>query len=324
MIPSTIACGYCSYCRAGYFSQCDNANPNGSRAGAAFYGGPKDTGPFNGFQAERARVPFANVGMVKLPDEVEDDQAILLSDIVPTAYFGAKLAEIADGDIVGVFGCGPIGQFCIAASKLFGAGRVFAVDAIPSRLEMARAQGAEAINFDRENPVEAIRELTGGIGADRIIDAVGIDASGPSRSGMTGAMERAGEKVKSAVTSDGSEWKPGGSPAQALEWAVEALAKAGTLAIIGVYPPTFEHFPLGKAMNRNLTLRMGNCNHRRYMEELVKMTALGVLRPEKVLTQREPLTSAIDAYTTFNERQAGWIKVMIEPQSAQASMNAHA
>lgn len=324
VIPSTIACGYCSYCRAGYFSQCDNANPNGPQSGTAFYGGPKDTGPFNGLQAERARIPFAHVGMVRLPDEIEDDQAILLSDIAPTGFFGAKLAEIGDGDIVGVFGCGPVGQFSIASAKLLGAGRVIAVDAVPSRLEMARAQGAETIDFNEEDPVEAVRKLTGGIGADRIIDAVGIDASAPSGSGVTGAVQRAGEKVKNAVSGDGSEWKPGDSPAQALEWGVGALAKAGTLAIIGVYPPTFEHFPLGKAMNRNLTILMGNCNHRRYMEELVNMVEAGVLRPEKVLTQREPLTSAIDAYTTFNERQPGWVKVKLEPQSAQASMNAHA
>src|SRR6185437_15114908 len=124
VIPSTIACGYCSYCRSGYYAQCDNANPNGKLAGTAFFGGPKETGPFHGLQAERARIPFANVGLVKLPLEVTDDQAILLSDIFPTAYFGAELAEIEPGDTVVIFGCGPVGQFCIVSAKLLGAGRI--------------------------------------------------------------------------------------------------------------------------------------------------------------------------------------------------------
>src|SRR4051812_47628564 len=142
VIPSTIACGNCSYCRAGYYAQCDQANPLGPRQGTAFFGGPELAGGFPGMQAERVRVPFANIGLVKLPDEVTDDQAILLSDIFPTAYFGAELAEIDDGDTVAVFGCGPVGQFAIASAKLLGAGRIFAIDREASRLEMARAQGA--------------------------------------------------------------------------------------------------------------------------------------------------------------------------------------
>lgn len=181
VIPSTIGCGVCSYCRDGYYAQCDKANPNGPQAGTAFFGGPQMSGPFNGLQAERARIPYANVGLVKLPDEVSDDQAILLSDIFPTAYFGAELAEIEDGDTIAVFGCGPVGQFAIASAKLLGAGRIFAVDSIPSRLEMARDQGAEIINFEQEDPIEAIRGLTGGIGIDRAIDAVGIDAVHPTK-----------------------------------------------------------------------------------------------------------------------------------------------
>ena len=176
VIPSTIACGTCSYCRAGYYAQCDNANPNGADAGTAFFGGPKTSGPFNGLQAEKARIPYANVGLVKLPDEVTDDQAILISDIFPTGYFGADIAGIEPGDMVAVFGCGPVGQFVIASAKLMGAGRVFAVDRVPSRLEMARSQGAETINFEEEDPVETLLRLTGKIGVDRAIDAVGVDA----------------------------------------------------------------------------------------------------------------------------------------------------
>jgi threonine dehydrogenase-like Zn-dependent dehydrogenase len=147
--------------------------------GTAFFGGLEMTGPFHGLQAEKARIPFANIGMVKLPDEVDDDEAVLLSDIFPTGYFGADIAEITDGDTVAVFGCGPVGQFTILSARLLGAGRILAVDSIPSRLEMARAQGAEVIDFNSEHPVEAIQRLTGGIGVDRAIDAVGVDAERP-------------------------------------------------------------------------------------------------------------------------------------------------
>ncbi len=136
VIPSTIACGYCSYCRASYYAQCDNANPNGRDAGTAFYGGPKDTGPFNGLQCENALVPFASVGMVKLPDEVNDEKAIMLSDIFPTGYFGADMARIKPGHTVAIFGCGPVGQFAIASAKLRGAGRIYAVDSVDSRLPL--------------------------------------------------------------------------------------------------------------------------------------------------------------------------------------------
>src|SRR5205085_10810472 len=167
VIASTIACGTCSYCRAGYYAQCDNANPKGP--GTAFFGGPEDAGGFDGLQAEKARIPYAHVGLVRLPDEVSDDEAILISDIFPTGYFGAELAEIKPGDTVAVFGCGPVGQFVIASAKLFGAGRILAVDHIPDRLDMARHQGAEIINFDEENPVQTIKSLTQGIGVDRAI-----------------------------------------------------------------------------------------------------------------------------------------------------------
>lgn len=146
VVPSTIACGFCSYCRSGYHSQCDNANPNGAEAGTAFFGGPAETGPFNGLQAEYARIPYANAGLVKLPKEVTDDQAIMISDIFPTGYFGADIAEIQPGDTVAVFGCGPVGQFAIVSANLFGAGRIIAVDTISSRLEMARSLGAEVID----------------------------------------------------------------------------------------------------------------------------------------------------------------------------------
>ncbi len=318
VIPSTIGCGTCVYCRAGYYAQCDNANPAGM--GTAFFGGPESAGGFQGLQAEKARVPYANVGLVKLPDSVTDDEAILLSDIFPTAYFGAKLAQVKPGDTVAVFGCGPVGQFSIASAQLLGAGRILAVDTIPSRLEMARAQGAEVIDFNQEHPVAAIREMTRGIGVDRAIDAVGVDAvcphSGPAakeaRSRASVFKQTVREVAPRAHPRDGS-WHPGDAPSQALEWAVEALAKAGTLAIIGAYPAAMRHFPIGTVMQKNLTINAGNCNHRKYIPKLVEMVATNAIQPTKVLTQIEPLTGVLEAYKAFDRRQAGWIKVELEP-----------
>lgn len=319
VIGSTIACGACAYCRAGYFSQCDKANPNGPSAGTAFFGGPETAGAFHGLQAEKARVPFANVNCVKLPASVTDDQAILISDIFPTGYFGADLAGITPGDTVVVFGCGPVGQFAIASAQLMGAGRVFAVDCVPTRLDMARAQGAEVIDFEHENPVDTLKYLTGGIGPDRAIDAVGIDAErahhGPAQPGMA---ERAGFAAEQKVVApdanpQGDQWKPGDAPSQVLAWAVESLAKAGTLAIIGVYPETARVFPIGAAMNKNLTIRMGNCNHRRYIPTLIELVRTRAVDPTQILTQQEPLVAAVEAYKAFDLRQPGWVKVKLEP-----------
>lgn len=325
VIGSTIACGYCSYCRAGYFSQCDNSNPNGKLAGTAFFGGPKMTGPFHGLQAERARIPFANVTMVKLPEEVSDDQAILISDIFPTGWFGAKLAEIKKGDIVAVFGCGPVGQFAIASAMLLGAGRVLAVDTISSRLDMARDQGAEVIDFNKEHPVQTIRDLTGGIGADRVIDAVGVDSvrphSGPAAEEAekrAEEFERELKQIAPKAKPQGPYWHPGDAPSLALEWEVKSAAKAGTLSIIGVYPETMQTFPIGAAMMKNMTLQMGNCNHRKYIPDCIEMVRMDALDPMKVLTEVEPLTSVIDAYKAFDQRQPGWIKVELVPKRMHA------
>lgn len=323
VIPSTIGCGSCSYCLSGYYAQCDHANPNGPAAGTAFFGGPKTTGPFDGLQAEYARVPFANVGLVKLPDDVSDDQAILLSDIFPTGYFAADLAEITYGDTVAVFGCGPVGLFAIASAKVLGAGRVLAVDRVPSRLEMANDLGAEVIDFEQDDPVAAIRELTMGIGAARVIDAVGVDAERPHAGPAAGEAQGGGNAGEGdALAGDGAQWQPGDAPEQALEWAVAAAAKAGTLCIVGVYPQPMKRFPIGAAMNKNLTMQMGNCNHRRYMPELLDLVETGTIDPTLVLTQREPLSSAIEAYRMFDKRCPGWIKVELTPSGGRERRSA--
>ncbi|KYF95159.1 zinc-dependent alcohol dehydrogenase [Sorangium sp. So ce1153] len=323
VVPSTIACGYCSYCRAAYYAQCDNANPNGKHAGTAFFGGPKMSGPFDGLQAEFARIPFANVGLVKLPNGVSDDQAILLSDIFPTAYFGAELAEIKPGDTVAVFGCGPVGLFTIASAKLMGAGRIIAIDQVPDRLAMAREQGAETVDFSAEDPLVAIMRLTGGIGVDRAIDAVGVDAErphdGPAHKQAkqdAKAFDLEVKQISPDARTKGDTFRAGDGPSQVLQWAVRCVAKAGTIAVIGVYPQTSRTFPIGEAMNKNLTLQMGNCNHRKYIPKLVDLVQTGQVDPTTIITKQAPLESAIDAYKAFDRREAGWVKVELRPSAA--------
>lgn len=316
VVPSTIACGSCVYCRAGYFAQCDDANPNGPQAGTAFFGGPETTGPFNGLQAEYARIPFANVGLIRLPDDVTDDQAILVSDIIPTGYFGADLAEIRDGDVVAVWGCGPVGQFAIQGAQRRGATRVIAVDCLADRLQMAAGQGAEVVDFGKEDPVEAIKSLTRGIGVDRAIDVVGIDALAPQQGPAAASVDRERQSAEAKRAAPdrnprGGQWVPGNAPTQALDWAVQGLAKAGTLGIIGVYPESMHSFPIGQAMNRNITVKMGNCNHRKYVPHIVELIRSNAIDPETVLTQREPLTNVLDAYAAFDRREPGWIKVRL-------------
>lgn len=321
VVCSTIACGNCAYCRAGYYAQCDQANPGGMQAGTAFFGGPEANGGFNGLQAEKARIPFAHIGLVKLPDEITDEQGILLSDIFPTGYFGAKMAEISPGDSVAVFGCGPVGQFAIASAKLLGAGRVFAVDCHEDRLAMARAQGAEVINFEDEDPVAALHRLTDGIGVDRAIDAVGVDAEHSHHHAPDPATEARYREEMVAVAPhtnpEGYNWQQGDAPSQAMEWAVAALAKAGTLSIIGVYSPESRNFPIGIAMNKNLTINMGNCHHRKYIPELIELTLSKRIDPAKILTQVKSMSDAIEAFKAFDMRAAGWIKVELDPQSAR-------
>ena len=317
VICSTIACGTCSYCRAGYFSQCDRANPNGPQAGTSFFGGPEQTGPFNGLQAEKARIPYAHTTLVKLPDEVTDEQAILISDIFPTGYFGAKLAEVGHGDTVVVFGAGPVGVFAALSAKLLGAGRVLVVDQHADRLEMARRIGAEPIDFSVEDPIDAIRDLTGGIGPDRAIDAVGVEAELPHGGPAEGRSETSPEEFEAetdeVAPEQDADFAPGGAPSMALRWAVRSLAKAGTLGIIGVYPPQAQHFPIGEAMNKNLTLKMGNCNHRRYVPRLVDLVRSGAVDPTAVITQLEGVRGAVEAYEAFDDRRPGWLKVELEP-----------
>ncbi len=324
VVTSSITCGYCENCLKGRYDLCLNANPHGPRGATAFFGGPEPSGPFNGLQAEKARIPFADNVLVKLPDTISDDQAIMLSDIFPTGYYGADLAQIKKGNTVAIFGCGPVGLFTIISAQLMGAGRIFAIDTIPARLEKARELGAEVIDYNAEDPVKTIKKLTGKIGVDRVIDAVGVDANRPHAGlhqvkSLLKAKTFKEEQQQVAPETNPTEgnWHPGDAPGQALMWEVEAVAKAGTLAIIGIYPDTVDFFPLGAAMNKNITITMGHCPHRKYIPHLIDLVSSGVVDPARILTQGEPLISAIDAYKSFDERQPGWIKVKLEPVVSQ-------
>ncbi len=315
LVPSTVACGYCQSCRKGCYSQCLEANPNGPEAGTTFYGGPKDSGPLQGCQAEYVRVPFANVNLVKLPDEVSDDQAILLSDIFPTAYFGADIAKVSPGKVVVVLGCGPVGQFTIASCKLMGASRIFAVDRVASRLKLARCQGAECINFQEENVVEVLKELTKGSLADIVIDAVGVDAQKSPESDKKVAKELQTEleKIAPKANPEGNLWQPGNGPSQCLRDSVDLAAPNGVISIIGVYPFSSQIFPIGKAMNKNLSIVMGNCPHKKYIPLLLKFVQSGIIYPTKILTQVRSLEEVLEAYKHFDLREEGWIKVALKP-----------
>lgn len=326
VVGSTLSCGYCSYCRSGTYSQCDNANPGGRTAGTAFFGGPEAAGGFDGFQAEFARVPFANVIAVPLPESVTDEQAIMISDIWPTAWFGGRLAEIGRGDTVAVFGLGPVGQFAVLSAYLQGAGRVFGIDGIGSRLAAARRLGAEVIDYNAEDPVAVLQELTGGTGPDRVIDAVGVEAERPTGGPaaeqareQADQLDEARQQAAPETNQQDGLWRPGDAPTQAAQWAVQAVAKAGTIGVIGVYPPQLRAYPFGEAFNKNLTIRTGNCPHRRYIPELIRLTASGVVDPATVLTQVDTVPEAIEAYESFDRREEGWIKTALITETVSAT-----
>ncbi|NGO71654.1 alcohol dehydrogenase catalytic domain-containing protein [Streptomyces boncukensis] len=325
VIPSTVACGVCCYCRAGYYAQCDHAHPHGRRAGSTFFGGPESAGGLDGLQAEYARVPYAHVGLVPLPDTVDDAQAVLLSDVFPTAWFGARLAEVSSGDTVAVLGAGPVGQSAVAAARLQGAGRIIVVDGAGDRLELARSQHAETVDFNAEDPVRAVVDLTGGIGADRVIEAVGVDAELPAHgpaAARTGAWAArfAEERDRIAVQrpADDGAWLPGDAPSLAARWAVSMAAKAGSVGVVGVYPPHADAFPVGEAMQKNLTLQLGNCNHRRYIPRLVSLVSSGALDPSPLVTRWSPIEDAVSAYESFDRREHRWSKVALTVSPAGA------
>jgi threonine dehydrogenase-like Zn-dependent dehydrogenase len=324
VVCSTIACGDCVYCKAGEFSSCDNANPNGPEAGTPFFGGPVPTGPFNGLQAEFARIPYADTVLVRLPDDISEEDALLTSDIFPTGYIAADMADVKEGDIIAVFGCGPVGQMAIASAKLMGASKIIAVDCKPDRLQMAAKQGAITVNYNEEDPVRKLKELSNGFGPDAVIDAVGVDAERPHEGpaedkSLIHVVEYAIEKKMVApwTVMLGDQWRQGDAPSQVLIWCIESVRKSGVVSIVGVYPHTAKFLPIGFAMQKSLTIRAANCSHRKYIPRLLEVIQQGKFKPSEIITKQDGISDAIECYKHFDKRHEGWLKVELLPGDSE-------
>jgi threonine dehydrogenase-like Zn-dependent dehydrogenase len=296
-VPFNISCGTCFYCRRGLYGDCESSNPSNDLA-SGVYGYSHSTGGYDGGQAEYVRVPFADVGPMKIPDDLEDEDVLLLTDVLPTGYQGAEMGGVREGDTVAVFGCGPVGLVAARSAWLLGAGRVIAIDRIEARLSFAgRWAGAELLDLRSvKDPVLALKEMTEGRGPDVCIDAVGLEASGSL------VRTLVGRKLKLA---------PGSSVV--LDWAIHAVRKGGTISIVGVYGPPANLVPIGVAMNKGLTLRMAQTNVKRYMAHLLEHVRAGRLEGRSLITHRFPLEQAPRAYEVFDRKEDGCIKAVLLP-----------
>ena len=308
VVPFTICCGECFFCKKGLFSCCDNSNPNAEvarkvmgHATAGLFGYSHLTGGFAGGQAEYLRVPFADVGPIKVPDGLPDEKVLFLSDVYPTGYMAAENAEIENGDTVAVWGCGPVGQFAMKSARLLGAERIIAIDDVPERLEMAqRESGAETINFDDENVYETLQDMTHGRGPDRCIDAVGCEAlSGGMPDGIIDAI-----KTATFMATD---------RAHVLRQAIWSCRKGGTISVPGVYVGAGDKLPIGSLMNKGLTLRTGQTHMPKYMPKCLELIQNGDIDPSFIITHEVPLDDAPQMYSTFKNKEDGCIKVVLKP-----------
>jgi threonine dehydrogenase-like Zn-dependent dehydrogenase len=306
VVPFPIACGVCSACQKEMYSLCENTNPNAwmaeklwGHAGAGIFGYSHLTGGYAGGQAEYARVPFADVNPLKVPDGMTDEQVLFLSDIFPTGYMGAEMCDIQPGDVIAVWGCGPVGQFAIASAFMLGAERVIAIDRFPYRLEMARDKaGAETINYEEVDVIDALKEMTGGRGPDACIDAVGMEAHGH---GPMFAFDRAMHAAR--LETD----RP-----VALREAIKACRNGGTVSVIGVYGGYIDFFPMGAVMNRSLTIKAGQCHVQRYMQPLLERILNGDIDPTFVITHTLPLDQAPHGYDIFKNKLDNCEKVVLK------------
>ena len=306
VIPFTISCGSCFFCNRDLWSLCDNSNPNAGLAEKMFGHSPAGLfgyshlmGGYAGGQAEYARVPFADVGPLKIPDGLSDEQVLFLTDIFPTGYMAAENCDIQPGDTVAVWGCGPVGQFAIRSAFMLGADRVIAIDRIPERLQMAAAAKAEIINYEEIDAGEAVTEMTGGRGPDSCIDAVGMEAHG------TG-LEALYDKAKQAVRLESD--RP-----TALRQVILACRKGGTVSIPGVYGGFVDKVPLGAAFNKALTMKMGQTHVHRYLRPLLDRVQKGEIDPSFVITHRMKLDEAPHGYDIFLNKKDNCIKVVLKP-----------
>ncbi|MEG3899310.1 MULTISPECIES: zinc-dependent alcohol dehydrogenase [unclassified Microcoleus] len=306
VIPFTISCGSCFFCNRDLWSLCDNSNPNAGLAEkiyghspAGLFGYSHLTGGYAGGQAEYARVPFADVGPLKIPDGLSDEQVLFLTDIFPTGYMAAENCNIQPGDTVAVWGCGPVGQFAIRSAFMLGADRVIAIDRVPERLQMAAAAKAEIINYEEMDAGEAVTEMTGGRGPDSCIDAVGMEAHG---TGLDALYDKAKQAVR--LESD----RP-----TALRQVILACRKGGTVSIPGVYGGFVDKVPLGAAFNKGLTMKMGQTHVHRYLRPLLDRVQKGEIDPSFVITHRMKLEEAPHAYEIFKQKKDNCIKVVLKP-----------
>lgn len=300
MVPFNIFCGSCYFCSRGLYSNCHNVNPNATAVGG-IYGYSHTCGGYDGGQAEFVRVPFADVGPGKIPDWMDEEDAVLLTDALPTGYFGAQLGDIEEGDTVVVFGAGPVGLFAAKSAWLMGAGRVIVVDHLEYRLQKAREFAhAETYNFvEYDDIVVHLKKATDHLGADVVIDAVGAEADGNFTQHVTAA------KLK----------LQGGSPV-ALNWAIDSVRKGGTVSVVGAYGPMFSAVKFGDAMNKGLTLRMNQCPVKRQWPRLFEHVRSGVLRPSEIITHRIPLEHIAEGYHIFSAKLDDCIKPIVTPSVA--------
>jgi threonine dehydrogenase-like Zn-dependent dehydrogenase len=308
VVPFPIACGNCAACGAEMYSLCENSNPNAwlaekmmGHSPAGVFGYSHMLGGYAGGQAEYARVPFADVGPIKIPEGMDDEKALFLSDIFPTGYMGAEMCNIKPGDTIAVWGCGPVGQFAIASAKMLGAERVIAIDRFPDRLTMARerAGATDIINYEETAVYDALLDMTGGLGPDACIDAVGTEAHLP---GALGAYDR----FKQALMLESDR-------AGALRQAIMSCRNGGTVSVIGVYGGFVDKFPMGSFMNRSLTMRTGQCHVQRYMKPLLERIQNGDIDPSFVITHRMSLDEAPEGYRTFMNKEDDCIKIVLKP-----------
>ena len=306
VVPFPIACGACSMCKAQLYSLCENSNPNAwmaeklwGHSPAGLFGYSHMLGGYSGGQAEYARVPFADVGPIKVPAGLRDEQVLFLSDIFPTGYMGAEMCNIQPGQVIAVWGAGPVGQFAIASARLLGAERIIAIDRFAYRLRMARdhAGATHTINYEDVDVQEALADLTAGRGPDACIDAVGTEAHGV---GATYAYDRAKQALK--LETD----RP-----IALRQAITACRNGGIVSVVGVYGGFIDKFPMGAVVNRSLTIKSGQCHVQRYTLPLLERIERGEIDPSFVITHRLPLAQAPEAYAMFLAKEDNCEKVVL-------------
>ncbi|SEO32578.1 Threonine dehydrogenase [Paracoccus alcaliphilus] len=308
VVPFTISCGACFFCRQGLFSGCDNSNPVETQeasellyghAMSGLFGYSHLTGGYPGGQAEYVRVPFSDVGPIVIPDGVPDEQVLFLSDILPTGWMAAGNCDIGDGDTVAVWGCGPVGLFAIQSALLMGAGQVIAIDHYPGRLDLARRLGARVIDYRQTHVLEALTEMTGGIGPDAVIDAVGMESHGFAPDNLLDAM-----KQKVGVGAD---------RAHALRMALTAVRKGGRVSVPGGYGGMADKFPLGALMQKGLQIRTGQTHVQKYIRQLLHRILEGEIDTTFLISHRLALEDAPTGYQNFHGRQNEWTKVVMTP-----------